>query len=319
MIIYSPIMYNYSIIIPHKNIPDLLERCLNSIPRRDDTEILVVDDNSDPHKVDFANFPGLDRPDVRITFSKNGDGRWGAGVSRNRALDTAKGRWVVFVDSDDFLLPASGDLLDKYKDSEADMVYLGNTFVDTVTLEPVTEVKIDQMDNIEDYLTTGNDEGLRYRMNAPWGKLFRRTFLDEHGIRFSEVRCCEDMIVSVRAGHLARVIECDRTPFYCYTWREGALSSASNRSTETMSTELGEDIKVARFLHSVGRIDAHRNVALLHWKGLMRRDRRVAEQFLPAIREVYPAGAVSRMVRKMRFDPIVAPFRKLLRKMKNKK
>jgi glycosyltransferase involved in cell wall biosynthesis len=314
-------MYNYSIIIPHTNLPELLERCLASIPQRDDTEIILVDDNSDPARVDFANFPGSDRPDVKLLLSKNEDGRWGAGVSRNRALDMATGRWVVFVDSDDFLLPSAAELMDKYRDHEADMVYLGNTFVDTVTLEPVTHIKISQMDNIEEYLTTGNDEGLRYRMNAPWGKLFRRAFLDDHDIRFSEVRCCEDMIVSIRAGHLARTIECDRTPFYCYTWREGALSSASNRTVETMFTELCEDIKVARFLHSMGRIDAHHNIALHHWKGLMRRDRRLAKQFLPQLREVYPERDVRRMVRKMRFDPLVAPFRKLLAKwrMKNEK
>ena len=39
--------YNISIIIPHKNIPKLLERCLNSIPEREDIQIIIVDDNSD--------------------------------------------------------------------------------------------------------------------------------------------------------------------------------------------------------------------------------------------------------------------------------
>ena len=39
-------MINYSIIIPHKNIPNLLQRCLDSIPNREDVQIIVVDDNS---------------------------------------------------------------------------------------------------------------------------------------------------------------------------------------------------------------------------------------------------------------------------------
>lgn len=38
----------YSVIIPHKDIPDLLDRLLHSIPRREDIEVFVVDDNSDP-------------------------------------------------------------------------------------------------------------------------------------------------------------------------------------------------------------------------------------------------------------------------------
>lgn len=48
---------NYSIIIPHKNTPDLLQYCLDSIPVRDNVLVIVVDDNSDTNKVDFNNFP----------------------------------------------------------------------------------------------------------------------------------------------------------------------------------------------------------------------------------------------------------------------
>ena len=50
-------MINYSVIIPHKNIPKLLQRCLDSIPVRDDLQVIVVDDNSDLDVVDFSHFP----------------------------------------------------------------------------------------------------------------------------------------------------------------------------------------------------------------------------------------------------------------------
>ena len=43
-------MIVYSFIIPHKNCPVLLNRCLDSIPIRDDVQIIVVDDNSDVDK-----------------------------------------------------------------------------------------------------------------------------------------------------------------------------------------------------------------------------------------------------------------------------
>ena len=45
--------FSYSIIIPHKNTPKFLQRCLDSIPQREDLEVIVVDDNSDPNIVDF--------------------------------------------------------------------------------------------------------------------------------------------------------------------------------------------------------------------------------------------------------------------------
>lgn len=89
----------YSVIIPHKDIPCLLQRCLDSIPPRDDVQIIVVDDNSSPDIVDFAHFPGRDRTDVEILFTKEGGG---AGYARNCGLAGAKGKWLVFADADDF-------------------------------------------------------------------------------------------------------------------------------------------------------------------------------------------------------------------------
>ncbi len=56
----------YSIIIPHKNIPLLLQRCLDSIPQREDIQIIVVDDNSSSDIVDFSNFPGRNKVGVEI-------------------------------------------------------------------------------------------------------------------------------------------------------------------------------------------------------------------------------------------------------------
>src|SRR5690554_1026331 len=90
---------NYSVIIPHKNIPDLLERCLQSIPIREDIQVIVVDDNSDPDKVNFLEFPGLNRKNTEVYFTKEGKG---AGYARNVGLTKAKGKWLIFSDADDY-------------------------------------------------------------------------------------------------------------------------------------------------------------------------------------------------------------------------
>ena len=54
-------MYKYSFIIPHKNCPELLWRCIQSIPERADVQIIVVDDNSDPEIVDFTKLVKNDK------------------------------------------------------------------------------------------------------------------------------------------------------------------------------------------------------------------------------------------------------------------
>ena len=69
----------YSIIIPHKDIPDLLNRLLRSIPQREDIEIFVVDDNSDPQIM--ASYKELEGINYRYTHES-----CGAGYARNIAL-----------------------------------------------------------------------------------------------------------------------------------------------------------------------------------------------------------------------------------------
>ena len=85
-------MKNFSIIIPHKNLPHLLQRCLDSIPARDDLEIIVVDDDSSEELVDFKSFPGTDRPDVKVIFDKQSKG---AGAARNIGINKATGKWLL--------------------------------------------------------------------------------------------------------------------------------------------------------------------------------------------------------------------------------
>ena len=90
---------SFTIIIPHRDCPDLLQRCLDSIPERENVQVIVVDDNSDPSIVDFDRFPGKGRDNVKIVFTKEGKG---AGYARNVGLEYATGEWIVFSDADDY-------------------------------------------------------------------------------------------------------------------------------------------------------------------------------------------------------------------------
>ena len=91
--------YHYSIIIPHKNTPRLLERCLYSIPTWDEIQIIIIDDNSNSESVDFSHFPGNGRKNTEVLFTKEGKG---AGYARNIGLSHARGKWIIFADADDF-------------------------------------------------------------------------------------------------------------------------------------------------------------------------------------------------------------------------
>lgn len=94
-------MINYTIIIPHKNTPDLLAYCLSTIPMQDDVQVIVVDDNSYPQKVDFGNFPQWGGRNYEYYLTKEGKG---AGYARNVGLERAKGKWVLFVNAAAWLM-----------------------------------------------------------------------------------------------------------------------------------------------------------------------------------------------------------------------
>lgn len=209
-------MINYSIIIPHKNIPDLLQRCLDSIPQREDLQVIVVDDNSDPDKVDFANFPGLDRADVECYFTKEGKG---AGYARNVGLKYARGKWLLFADADDFFHDGMLGMLDKWKDSDNDIVYFETDSVDSDSMEPVVKRLW-----ISPSLTTKKEMENNCGWQTPWGKMIRAELVLSHGILFDEIRWSNDVMFSARCSYYAgRNVDICSDMLYCATIRQNSL------------------------------------------------------------------------------------------------
>ncbi len=184
--------YNYTIIIPHKNIPDLLQRCLNSIPQREDIQIIIIDDNSDPSIVDFKNFPGLNRKNTEIYFTKEGKG---AGYARNVGLKHAQGKWLLFADADDFFTENFTTVIDQHFNEKADIIFFLSKSVDNITLEKVKS-RIDLSNNIK----RKKFNKIKYTNAVPWGKLINRKFIENNNIFFGETSVANDILFSVTAG-----------------------------------------------------------------------------------------------------------------------
>ena len=110
----------FSIIIPHKGIPDLLMRCLKSIPMSEDIQVIVVDDNSPDADTYLERYPELSRPYLEFIRTTKGGG---AGYARNVGLEHAKGKWLLFADADDFYVEDMYDIISSNADSEADVIY----------------------------------------------------------------------------------------------------------------------------------------------------------------------------------------------------
>lgn len=221
---------NYSFIIPHKNTPGLLRRCLASIPYREDIQVIVIDDNSDPMKVDFEYFPGSDIENVQVIFSKE---EKGAGAARNKGLQKAEGKWLFFADADDFFNPCFLETVDRYIDSDADIIYFSVNSVYSDTMNPgFRGIEIDRM--VNKVVQNQNFDLLRFRYFVPFSKMVRRELVEKNCLKFDETWANNDAMFSVKCGYYAENVLVDTTKIYCVTCD---VNSISHRYSEAIARD----------------------------------------------------------------------------------
>ena len=238
-----------SIIIPHHNTPTLLQRCLDSIPADKGIQVIVVDDNSDPTKVDFEKFPGKVRPDVEIFLTKEGRG---AGYARNVGLQHAKGDWLLFADSDDYFVQGFYDVIRKYIDNDTDMVLFKAKSVISDTLEP---------SNRNENINTRIDEALEGKIDekhasiavqSPWCRLIRRQFVEDNKIRFEEVIACNDTMFTTKCTCLANSIQLSPDYIYVITYRQGSLWDDRKKNPNNLLARIQVQIRRNKYVKQYG-------------------------------------------------------------------
>ncbi|MCS2907009.1 glycosyltransferase [Phocaeicola vulgatus] len=233
--------YHYSIIIPHKNTPRLLERCLCSIPTWDEIQIIIIDDNSNSESVDFSHFPGNGRKNTEILFTKEGKG---AGYARNIGLSHARGKWIIFADADDFFTADCFTILNEYMDSPHEVIYFNVRFV--MSDNPSQESR--RGTYYTNFFNDVNPENkLRYQSQVPWGKMIRRSFLSTFHIQFDETRIANDVYFSCLVGIYAPKATTDRRIIY-YCTESGQSLAMSKQDRESLIIRFNASMKCNRLL-----------------------------------------------------------------------
>jgi glycosyltransferase involved in cell wall biosynthesis len=239
----------FSIIIPHYNIPELLVRCINSIPVRQDIQVIVVDDcspNADKYKETYLE---LSRPHLEYYRTPQGGS---AGRARNVGIEHAKGKWLTFIDADDLLTNNAESLLEKYKDRTEDVLYFQSKSVMCDDLK-ITSARNIFLYHFDHYFKTGNEQPLRLEFDAPWGKFVKKSLIDRYQIRFEQVRYSNDTYFSAAIGVYAKSIFVPNEILYIVTERTGSLTSAKIKTIEEWKIRYKATIRVQIFFddHSV--------------------------------------------------------------------
>lgn len=187
---------NISIIIPIYNVELYLKRCLDSVVNQtlENIEIICVNDGSTDNSLNILNEYAQKDSRIKI-FNQNNSG---VGVARNKGLKKAKGEFVLFVDSDDWIdLNTCEILYNKSKKLNLDLLlynvesfdnnnnqYFKEDYYKNHFLPETYYNQVFNNEDIKEYIFTLNV--------IPYCKLYKRSLLEKYDIRFPENIYFED-------------------------------------------------------------------------------------------------------------------------------
>lgn len=221
-----------SIIIPAYNAEKCIYRCLNSVAAQDfaDFEAIIINDGSkDATPAILDDFAQKDKR-FKIIHRSNG----GVSSARNKGLEQSLGRFVTFIDSDDFVeknyLSA---LVEGFQNNKAELAVCGyfehsryhNKPLPLHDLQSFLPQLVISEDEFQSKLFSGVTGVL-------WGKLFCREIIERHHLRLNpEISLSEDMVFVLQYSNLIRRIAIIPHNLYHYDrLSESGLSSKKNGS-----------------------------------------------------------------------------------------
>lgn len=212
-------MKKVSVVLPVYNVEKYLEKCLDSVIHQTlrDIEIICVDDGSTDGSGAILEAYQAKDSRIRVLHQQNQF----AGAARNRGLEEASGKYVIFWDSDDYFEKTALEKL--YRKCEADQAQIGvcaGKRLDDATglIYPVGAYLNRRMlpkktpfskRDVPQYL-------FNFTTNVPWNKLYLREFVQEKGLRYQALRQANDVYFSMAALFLAERITVVKSPLVIY-------------------------------------------------------------------------------------------------------
>ena len=228
---YSPDAPFVSVILPVHNGHDYLGDTIASLQAQTmrNAEFLFVDDESSDDSLEILKRAAERDRRIQVIPQK----RSNAGAARNRGLDAAKGKYVIFLDSDDTfdpnLLTYTVDRAERY---DAQVVIFN---ADILQLPEGTHLEPDWMNQtrvLPRKIFAGRDAaGHLYQMLNPWTKLYRREYILREGFRYQSQYSTNDAYFTMMALSCAeRIITLPARLVHYHTGRSGNIQSKKDRA-----------------------------------------------------------------------------------------
>ncbi|AGX45166.1 glycosyltransferase family 2 protein [Clostridium saccharobutylicum] len=208
-----------SIVVPVYNVETYLKRCLESILacKLTDYEVILVNDGSTDNSFNICLDFEKRYSEIKVINQKNG----GLSNARNSGLKEAKGTYIAFIDSDDYIISENfSRVIEKLKNIRKKSIDIVVSDFFRVSQEEKIIDRINQIEGSED-LICDNSYMMKFLLphgcfwNA-WRFIFNRSFLQENKFQFKEGFLCEDIDFAVKTLLKSKNIVFYHNPYYCY-------------------------------------------------------------------------------------------------------
>ncbi|MBR1795985.1 glycosyltransferase [Candidatus Saccharibacteria bacterium] len=234
---HSPLI---SIILPIYNVESYLSRCLDSVITQDyqNLEIILVNDGSTDNSLQICQEYQAKDPRIKLINQSNA----GLSAARNKGISVAKGEFISFIDSDDYVesnyISHLYHLIEK---DGSDFSAVKHNIIRGQHIEPACSHKIYLLSPHETLEMMLYDEDFNV---SAWGKLYRKTLFKD--IRFPEGMLFEDSATTYKLILAAKSISFDSIPLYNYIIRDNSITTRDftlkNFDLITATQQMGLDI-----------------------------------------------------------------------------
>lgn len=214
-------MLKVSVVIPVYNVEDYVEKCLDSVVNQtlDDIEIIVVNDGSTDSSKEKIN-KYLEKYPNKIKYLEKENG--GLSSARNFGMPHATGKYIAFLDSDDYIEKDAYEKMYNLAEKEnADMVDC-----DFIWEYP----NKNKMDKVKEY--NSKEEMIEKGRVAAWNKLIRRDIIERENLKFPEGLRYEDVDFFYKLVPYIEKVVFSREPYIHYVQRQTSITNTQNSRTE---------------------------------------------------------------------------------------
>lgn len=211
-----------SIIVPVYQAESYLRKCIDSILNQtmSDFELILIDDGSKDRSGEICDEYALQDKRIRV-IHKNNEGQ---ATARNNGITAAQGQYIGFVDNDDMIRPDMFELLvHNIENINADISacsFIQENEDGTIVSKNHTSKKmiLSNREGVKEFLT-------RTKLDIYiWTKIYRKSFLENHAIRFEAGKTDEDFLFNFEAFKHAKLTIVEDVPKYIYFHRESSAS-----------------------------------------------------------------------------------------------